>query len=381
MEVKRRIGVGTLVLIAVIMSTIGGGLVGGVAGYRLARLDQPTPQAIVQPTTGSGTPRPTSISSPINTNAEPIVETVKRVSPAVVTVLNTLSGRPAGGNQATGSGVIINPDGYIVTNNHVVEGAFKLQVIFYDGTVVDATLVGTDELADLAVIKVEATMPGVIALGDSDQLQPGQTVIAIGSPLGTFKNSVTTGVISALNRSIAETRMEGLIQTDAAINHGNSGGPLINLNGEVVGINTLVIRGDSPSGDPTDIAQGLGFAVPSNTIKMVTDQLIATGKVERPYIGIEYSMITRELAASNSLPVQQGARLSRVTLDGPAAAAGLLEGDIITKIDGDSVDEQHTLQQRLFHHTVGEAVLLKVIRDGSEIEVSVTLAARPAGLR
>lgn len=379
MEPKRRIGIGALILIAVIAAALGGGLVGGVTGYRLARLTDPTPQVLQLPSAQTPSSAPSSITS------DPIVEVVKKASPAVVTVLNTLDQRTVfGSNQATGSGVIISDDGYIVTNEHVVESATRLQVIFADGSIHEAHLIGTDTFSDLAVVKVDDAVPAVASFGDSDALQPGQLVIAIGSPLGTYKNSVTTGVVSALNRSVTPApgrTMEGLIQTDAAINHGNSGGPLINLNGEVIGINTLVVRGRGTL-DPTDIAQGLGFAVPSNTVKLVAEQLIRQGYVERPYLGIEYEMITRELAATESLPVQEGARVTRVPVgtaaEGPAARAGILEGDIIIAINGEKVTEQQTLRQLLMQHKVGDTVTITVLRNGQETDVPLTLAPRPS---
>src|SRR5262249_27988267 len=193
--------------------------------------------------------------------------------------------------------------------------AQSLAVIFADGSRHEATLVGTDPLVDLAVIRVKDAVPGVAALGDSTILQPGETVIAIGSPLGDFKNSVTVGVVSALNRSGPGSGQEGLIQTDAAINHGNSGGPLVNLRGEVIGINTLVVRGNGFSGDQ---AEGLGFAVPSKTVKSISDQLIATGKVVHPYLGIYYTPIDAESAAQQNLPVQNGALIGAPAQGRPA---------------------------------------------------------------
>src|SRR4051794_27392315 len=318
--------IGTLLI-----GMVAGGLVGGGAAYYLPR-NQPAPVAASQPI---GRPvsnveqalQPTAVPAQAPaalpaTGDSPVVTAVKQVSPAVVTVINTLKpdavpnatqqlpfpipgqedpNQPQRQPRASGSGVIISQDGYIVTNNHVVEGAASLAVTFADGSRHDATLVGTDPLVDIAVIRVTDAVPALAPLGDSDALQPGETVIAIGSPLGDFKNSVTAGVISALNRTVPGSGQEGLIQTDAAINHGNSGGPLVNLRGEVIGINTLVVRGGSSTGDQ---AEGLGFSVPSKTVKQVSDQLVQTGKIEHPYLGITYSMIDADIAAQENLPVQ-----------------------------------------------------------------------------
>lgn len=330
-----------------------------------------------------------------------VVNVVKKTSPAVVTVINVLqpSSQP---NQlqrdpfqfpfpnvpqqpqpqqpaiASGSGVIISNDGYIVTNNHVVDNEQSLAVIYADGSRHEATLVGTDPVMDIAVIRVKDPVPGVASFGDSDALQPGETAIAIGSPLGDFQNSVTVGVVSALNRTVPGSGMEGLVQTDAAINHGNSGGPLINLNGEVIGINTLVVRSDSMAGDQ---AQGLGFAIPSNTVKDVSQQLIANGKVVYPYLGVSFSEIDPETAALQNLPVQYGALVGQVQPNTPAAQAGLQQNDIITAINGQKLDGTSSLRQLLLKHKPGDTVQLEVLRNGKTITVDVKLGTRPANLQ
>jgi 2-alkenal reductase len=208
---------------------------------------------------------------------------VRAAGPAVVTVVNTMQvtsrGRFGSGTrtaEALGSGVIISDQGYIVTNQHVVDGQTSLEVIFSDGTRVAATLVGEDASSDLAVIKVDVAVPAVATLGDSDTLVAGQPVVAIGTALGDFQNTVTEGIISGLHRQLDDSSVavQDMIQTDAAINHGNSGGPLLELEGKVVGINTAVVRTDSAAGD---VAEGLGFAIPVNTVKKVVEQLIASG--------------------------------------------------------------------------------------------------------
>src|SRR5688572_10367158 len=204
---------------------------------------------------------------------------VRKTGPAVVTIINTLS---SGGNRAfpgmspsaSGSGVVVDRRGYIVTNQHVVEGQRTLEVIFSDGKRASAKLVGEDSFSDLAVVKVDVDVPAVAEFADSDQLEPGQPVVAIGSALGDFRNTVTVGVVSALHRDLDDSgsaALRNLIQTDAAINHGNSGGPLLQLDGRVIGINVAVVRGAIISGD---VAEGLGFAIPSNTARQVVEQLI-----------------------------------------------------------------------------------------------------------
>ena len=206
---------------------------------------------------------------------------VQRVGPAVVTVVNSLDPAASGGygGEARGSGAIIDAAGYIITNNHVVEGQQSLVVIFADGKKQQVQLVGTAPDSDLAVLKATGQMPGVITMGDSDALLPGETVVAIGSALGEFVNSVTVGVVSGLHRELAESNtvtISDLIQTDAAINHGNSGGPLLNLDGQLIGINTLGVT----SAGQGDVAQGLGFAIPSNTVKNISSQIIKGGGIE-----------------------------------------------------------------------------------------------------
>lgn len=411
MERRTRILVIVALVVTFLLGTAMGGVIGGGAAYYFSRsassqsAAQPQPRPVsnieaqVQPTP---IPAPRTAPQPQSGDSS-VVVAVKQISPAVVTVVNTLrpdaqpndaqlpfpipgQDQPQQRQQrASGSGVIISGDGYVVTNNHVVEGAASLAVIFADGTRHDAELIGTDPLSDLAVIRVKEAVPSFAALGDSDALQPGETVIAIGSPLGDFKNSVTVGVVSALNRTVPGSGQEGLIQTDAAINHGNSGGPLVNLRGEVIGINTLVVRGNGLSGDQ---AEGLGFSVPSNTVKHVSDDLIAQGKVEYPYLGISYSMIDADTAAQANLPVQNGALIGPrspnepAVVDGtPAAKAGLRDGDIITAIGGTKLDSNTSLRAALLKHKPGETVQLEVLRDGKTLTVDVTLATRPGDLQ
>ncbi len=318
-----------------------------------------------------------------SSHSDSAVAAVQKVAPAVVTVIV----RGAQG-QGSGSGVIISDQGYILTNNHVVEGATRLSVLFADSTLQQARLIGTDPLNDIAVLRVDGAVPGVAVIGDSTALQPGETVLAIGSPLGNFRNTVTSGVVSALNRSLPGSGMEGLIQTDAAINSGNSGGPLINLAGEVVGINTVVVRnGDLGFGMGAAPVEGLGFAVPSVIFRNVADQLIATGEVRYPFLGITYLTIDGQVAAEYGLPVQSGAFIQNTRTGQPAvqpgsaaASAGLRDGDIIVAVEGTRLDYNTSLRQLLLRHKPGDTITLTVLRDGQERDFTVTLGERPTNL-
>ena len=367
-----------VVALGIVAAIICGGLVGGAAGYWVAR-SQPTPSVPTPVTIAQPEGQPTYLTL---TQDSALIEAIAMVKPAVVTVINTL---PASQTlfgeviepQASGSGVIIDEEGYIVTNSHVVEDAERIDVIYADGSKEEATLVGADRYSDLAIIKIEGPLPAVAQLGDSSTLQPGEPVAAIGSPLGDFKGTVTGGVISALDRRL-DTRqgylMENLIQTDAAINPGNSGGPLVNALGQVIGINTAIVGRSAYAGT---VAEGLGFAIPSNTVKVVAQQLIEKGVVERPYLGIEYTAITPRLASAYDLPADHGVYVQRVASGSPAAAAGLQEGDITTAINDQTIDEDNPLTNVLWRFHVGDEVALTILRQGEELSVDVTLTQRP----
>jgi 2-alkenal reductase len=310
---------------------------------------------------------------------------VQRISPTVVTVVNQMEaqqdiwGYLYEPPEARGSGVIVDPQGYIVTNHHVVENAAELTVIFDDGTDLPAELVGDDyPFSDLAVIKVEGEGYRYAPLGDSDALLVGEPVIAIGSALGDFRNTVTSGVISGLGRTIRvdqDLSMEGMIQTDAAINHGNSGGPLVNLSGEVVGINTAIIRGST--GYSGDVAEGLGFSIPSNTVHYVVEQVLTRGKVGRPYLGVRTVTVTPRLAAYYDLPVDHGVLVMEVVAGTPAAQAGIRPEDILVRIGEHLIDEDHPLINVLSHYETGEEVVVGFNRDGESIQVDLVLGERP----
>jgi serine protease Do len=306
-----------------------------------------------------------------------VTQAVEKVGPAVVTVVATLPdtmsvwGRVSGGT-SSGSGIIISENGEILTNNHVVEGGESFSITLANGEELPAKLLGSDAYTDLAVLRVNGEMPAVAELGSSDFLSPGETVIAIGSPLGDFKNTVTAGVISALGRSLDTGNgylMEGLIQTDAAINVGNSGGPLVNLSGRVIGINTLIVR-NSGSGS---VAEGLGFSIPSSTARIVAAQLIENGQISRPYLGINGQPIDPQISRRYNLPVDYGLYIFSVVANSPAASVGLQEGDIITQFDSTPIDKDHPYLNVLYNFQAGDQVNLSVARGNQTIQVQVTL--------
>jgi serine protease Do len=381
---RERSGCWTLTL-AVIVALFFGAFAGGIAGFGAARLfapraviPSPTPalQTIAQPSPVAAVP-PAGVVTLQEESAT--VDVVSQVWPSVVTVVNLGSPqRDFFGNlqqpQSLGSGVVLSPDGYVITNNHVVADNASLSVITASGEKYEAELVGSDELSDLAVLHIVGN-PGLpmAELGDSSALLPGQRVIAVGSALGEFKNTVTVGVISGLERAIdmgEGFRMEDLIQTDAAINHGNSGGPLVNLQGQVIGINTLIIRGDGTS---MDVAEGLGFAIPASTVRMVTAELIQNGYVRRAYLGISHTELTRGMARYYGLSVTQGTLVTRVPAQSPADLAGLKPGDVLIAIDNVVLDEEHLFLNVLLNHNPGDTVTLLVNRYGQELTLQATL--------
>ena len=268
-----------------------------------------------------------------------------------------------------GSGVIISPDGYIITNNHVVDGATDIKVTLGDRRILSAKLIGTDPLTDLAVIKIEGSNFPNIPLGDSTQLRPGQTVLAFGNPFG-FRFTVTRGIVSALNRPNPyndDPRKPGqYIQTDAAINQGNSGGPLVNARGEVIGINTFLI---SPSGS----FSGMGFAIPTQIVQPTVDSLVRYGKVSHSYIGVGITDVTPENSKFFDLKDANGAVISEVQPDSPGARAGLKVGDVIVGLDGKKVAGAGELQAQVSEMRPGTKVTLDVLRDGKSMNVPVTL--------
>jgi len=280
--------------------------------------------------------------------------------------------------RGTGSGFVINADGHILTNAHVVDGADTVSVILKDGRTFEGNVLGTDPLTDVALIKIEADNLPTVAFGDSEQLRPGEWAIAIGNPLG-LDNTVTTGIISATGRSssqvgVPDKRVE-FIQTDAAINPGNSGGPLLNARGEVIGMNTAIIQG----------AQGLGFAVPINTVQQVAEQLVTQGKVEHPYLGIEMVTLTADLQKNiNSDPnagfkvdAEEGVLITDVVRSSPAAQAGLRPGDLILSIDNQAVKDASDVQKYVQRTKVGDTLSLELRRQQQKINLTVQPGAFP----
>jgi Do/DeqQ family serine protease len=281
--------------------------------------------------------------------------------------------------QGTGSGFIINNRGQILTNAHVVSGATKVTVTLKDGRTVAGKVKGLDRVTDVAVIEVaEKNLPS-IQIGNSDQIKPGEWAIAIGNPLG-LDNTVTAGIISATGRSSSDigatNRRVNYIQTDAAINPGNSGGPLLNANGQVIGMNTAILRG----------TQGLGFAIPINTAQRIANQLIATGKVEHPFLGIQMVNLTPQLKEEiNSEPnanfkvdVDKGTLIARIVRNSPAATAGMKSGDIIQSVNGKAVQSSNDVQQAVETTKIGASIPVQVRRNGQNISLNVTPIAAPA---
>lgn len=312
------------------------------------------------------------------------VEVVEQVGPAVVTVYNlttapSLFGQSGGEAQlqGAGTGFIISEEGYIVTNWHVVEGGDAFQVVLSDGTPVEAELIGIDPRDDLAVVKIAPeNVPAVVSFGDSEAIKPGQEVLAIGSPLGAFANTVTAGIVGGVGRNQLAAQDDSmcqdysnLIQHDAAINHGNSGGPLFNLQGEVIGVNTLGIPTDS-QGQPV---QGLFFAVPSNTVEIAVNQLIEDGGISRSYLGVTFYELSPEMARQYELPVEYGALISEVAGGSPAESAGLARNDIILSVNGTEISDSQPFTELMLPLQAGETVTFSVLRDGATSDVQVTL--------
>jgi serine protease Do len=269
-----------------------------------------------------------------------------------------------------GSGFVISSDGYIVTNNHVIEKADTIEVTFSDGRTLDAKIIGRDKDTDIAVLKISSRTPlPFVDLADSDKAEVGDWVIAIGNPLG-FGGSVSAGIISATGRDLNTGRSDNFIQTDAAINQGNSGGPLFNLNGQVVGVNTAII---SQSGGSI----GLGFSVPSNTVKRISAALIKDGRVSRPWLGVNVQDADAALIKAYRAKGTTGAIVTRITDASPAAKAKLEVGDLILSIDGRTVAGVRDMTRQLSEKPIGKAISLNIVRDGRARDVSVTLGELP----
>jgi len=310
-----------------------------------------------------------------------VVQVVAKVRPAVAQILvkgtapSFFEPVPTSG---VGSGAVFDRRGYIITNNHVVEGADEMVVTLPDrDKSYNARLVGRDPSTDLAVVQIDPDNLPVVSFGDSDSLQIGESVVAIGNALGLEGGpTVTAGVVSALNRSIDEPNgatLHQLIQTDAAINPGNSGGPLVNMLGQVVGVNTAVATGSA-----SVPAQGIGFAISINSAKPIVEDLLAYGKVRRPYLGVELVTVTPALARQYRLPVDRGVYIARTVRGGPAARAGMQAGDIIVKIDADEIRSDRDLRSSLAKLKIGQTVRIEAYRGSTRRTFDVTLGESPS---
>jgi S1-C subfamily serine protease len=323
----------------------------------------------------------TSLASPVLYDKETVTTIYDAANPAVVEI-KTSEGNGFWALAGQGSGIIIDTQGNILTNNHVVEGATSVEVVIDENTV-EGTVMGTDEIHDLAIVKVDASaVAGItpLQLGDSSSVQAGEMAIAIGSPYG-LTDTVTVGVVSGLNRSIND--LTGMIQTDATLNPGNSGGPLLNDQGEIIGINTAIET--NGMGGMTNI----GFAIPSNTVKNVLADLIAGNEITRPWLGISGIALTSPMAEKLNLSVDQGVYVVTVMADSPAESAGLIGGgydgtgsplsggDVITAVDGKIVSSVSDISNYINTKKVGNTVTLTVLRDGSQITLQATLGTWP----
>ena len=331
----------------------------------------------VQPPGTTTLPPGENVSQDILDETSAVINAVASVAPSVVTIRATQTT----GGSGSGSGFIFDPDGWILTNKHVAAGAATLTVTLADSRTFEATLIGTDTLTDLAIIKIDASELPTAPIGSSAALEIGQLAIAIGNPLGTYRDTVTTGVVSGLGRQIvagdgaSSEQLNHLIQTDAAINPGNSGGPLVNSLGQVIGINTAVATS----------AQGIGFAIPIDFAKPIMALALSGQEMARPWVGVYYTMITRQIAADLSLPVEEGALVDlgpngapAVFPGSPGEQAGLQAGDIITSVGGRGVEEGRDLATLLLPYRPGDVLAITVLRGGETLEIDVTLGTLPA---
>jgi S1-C subfamily serine protease len=344
-------------------------------------------RTVLQQVTQSGTPVAANNQPVTIDESSATVDVAAAASPSVVRITTNSQVDTSTGiipSTGVGSGIIYDQNGWILTNKHVVQGSDTMKVELNDGRVFDGSVYGIDTLTDLAIVKINASGLPAAKVGDSSALKVGQLVVAIGSPLGTYTNSVTSGIVSAKGRTITtdgNQNLNNLIQTDAAINPGNSGGPLLDSGGDVVGINTA-IAADS---------NGIGFAIPIDIAKPIMSQAVAGKKLERPYLGVIYRAIDRQLATQDKLPVDDGALVipgganggasaPAVVPDSPADKAGIKEGDIITKVNGQAIDTDHPLDATLSEFSPGDTVAVDVLRNGQSMTIQVTLATRPSNL-
>jgi len=371
---------------------VGAALLGGVVAVGLGQTFDSGSTTTVIREIQSGTTEPAAFPSNAGKKISDIYEGAKHgVVQVTSTSVVSSSFFGAQEQQAQGSGFVIDKDGHVVTNYHVVEGAKKVQVSFSDEEQMNATVVGTDPSTDIAVLKIQGAMSRSLtplALGDSSVVKVGDAVVAIGNPFG-LERTVTAGIVSALQRRIQAPngfQIDEVIQTDAAINHGNSGGPLLNANGDVIGVNAQI---ETESGGNV----GIGFAIPIDTVKDVAGQLIKEGKVEHAYLGVELTTITSDLASNFRVPVDKGVLIQHVRDGSPAADAGLkggttqvvlagqtfwLGGDVITKVDGQAVETSDQLASVVTSKQPGDSLDLEVHRGQETLNVKVELGRQPS---
>jgi S1-C subfamily serine protease len=359
-----------LIVVAVLGAAAGTTILPRFWNGSTAAPSAPTPAAAPP---AAGAPVPQTTTRVVEREESTVIHAVDLVRPSVVNIDTVAQVQTFFGvfpQQGAGSGVIVSADGYILTNNHVVENAQQIKVTLLSGKVYPAKIVGTDRFADLAAIKVDTpdTLPAA-PLGSSSGLKVGQLAIAIGNPFG-LGHTVTVGVVSALNRSIQVPGLviENLVQTDAAINPGNSGGALVDSSGRVIGINTAIVAE----------AQGIGFAIPIDTAKAIMDQLIKQGRVIRPYVGVEWGgNVDANIARQYNLPVDHGVIVRSVEPGSPAAKAGIRAEDIIVSVDGARVDNWNDFIRDLFAKRPGDTVDMEIVRNGTRLTVKVALVERP----
>ena len=370
-EIRRGLGVIPVLVIALVAGILSGAFSAVAVTSMLGDANGGSPAPAVE-SPGEADP----VSDVRIDESSAVIQAVDRVNPAVVTVGTTggLLGTAAG----TGSGVIFDANGWILTNRHVVEDASTVTVTLHDGRVFEsAEVYGIDPLTDLAILKIDETGLPTAPIGSSFSLKAGQLAIAIGNPHG-YANTVTTGIVSGLGREINATdaaqssapeRLRNLIQTDAAINPGNSGGPLVNSAGQVIGINTAV----------STTAQGVGFAIPIDVARPIMEDALAGEPLTRPWIGVWYQLVNPTLAEEQDLPVDYGALIATAGDDdpvvpgSPAEAAGLRAGDVIVEIDGEQLSAERDLSMMLLPYDPGDTITLRVLRDSSVREIPVTL--------
>ena len=317
----------------------------------------------------------------ISEEEENIASVAEKVGPSVVSILTTSQNSRRSSNElaAAGTGIIVSSNGYILTNKHVIEGASSVQITLADGTIYEnVQILGSDPLNDVAFLKIKDAKDLIAAqIGDSSSVKVGQKVVAIGNALGEYANTVTSGIISGVGRPLYATSSDGysvesltdLIQTDAAINPGNSGGPLLNMQGQVIGINTAI----------DEEAQGIGFSIPINATKGMLKTVLSSGEVKRSYLGVKYIPINPEVAKKYNLPVKNGAYIfnengTAIVVGSPADKAGIKDGDIITKVGNNEVSTRNGPSSLIAEYAAGDTIELSILRDGQIITKEVTLA-------